>query len=147
MCVSVFVFFFLIPLFLYLCINWFWSKIYEKFQSHFNVYSYLVRAAHTFETFLCKRDAAWAMNLGNGLFWLVALVFVAYNLSFGGTRESQLRIGKAINIFVRYGYLGISMRVIPYNDSYEMDKWLFKEPTKSIYKVHMHLMLYVIIHI
>ncbi|XP_017486495.1 PREDICTED: torso-like protein isoform X2 [Rhagoletis zephyria] len=74
------------------------------------------------------------MNLGNGLLWLVALIFVACNISLGGTRESQLRIGKAINIFVRYGYLGISMRVIPYNDSFEVDKWLFKEPTKSIYK-------------
>lgn len=106
------------------------------FQYNCNVHSYFGCPAHTFETFLCKRYAAWAMNLGNGLFWLVALFFVACNLSFGGTRESQLRIGKAINIFVRYGYLGISMRVIPYNDSYEADKWLFKEPTKSIYKVH-----------
>lgn len=49
-----------------------------------------------------------------------------------GQRESQLRLGKAINIFIRYGYLSISMKVISYNDS---ETWLFKEPTKNIFKV------------
>lgn len=48
-----------------------------------------------------------------------------------GQRESQLRLGKAINIFIRYGYLSISMKVISYNDS---ETWLFKEPTKNIFK-------------
>lgn len=46
--------------------------------------------------------------------------------------ESQLRVGKAINIFIRYGYLSISMKVISYNDT---ERWLFKEPTKNIFKV------------
>lgn len=66
-----------------------------------------------------------------GLFWLLTLALLAD----GGRRESQLRIGKAINIFLRYGYLGISMRVIPLNDNSEPDRWVFKEPTKNIYRV------------
>ncbi|XP_017141913.1 torso-like protein [Drosophila miranda] len=65
-----------------------------------------------------------------GLFWLLALALLAVV----GSRESQLRIGKAINIFLRYGYLGISMRVIPMNDNVESERWIFKEPTKNIYR-------------
>ena len=46
--------------------------------------------------------------------------------------ESKLRVGKAINVFVRYGYLGISMKVISYNDT---ERWLFKEPTTNVFRV------------
>lgn len=49
-----------------------------------------------------------------------------------GQSESQLRVGKAINVLIRYGYLSISMKVISYNDT---EKWLFKEPTKNIFQV------------
>lgn len=52
-----------------------------------------------------------------------------------GVRESHLRIGKALNIFMRFGYLGISVHVIPYNDTSEEVRWLFREPTRDIYKV------------
>lgn len=52
-----------------------------------------------------------------------------------GVRESHLRIGKALNIFMRFGYLGISVHVIPYNDTTEEVRWLFREPTHDIYKV------------
>uniref|UniRef100_A0A336KKX2 CSON012121 protein n=1 Tax=Culicoides sonorensis TaxID=179676 RepID=A0A336KKX2_CULSO len=44
---------------------------------------------------------------------------------------AQLRLGKTVNIFIRYGYLSISMKVISYNDT---ERWLFKEPTKTIFK-------------
>lgn len=67
--------------------------------------------------------------------WLWLLTLALLVLAVSGSRESQLRIGKAINIFLRYGYLGISMRVIPYNDSAENEQWIFKEPTRNIYKV------------
>lgn len=46
--------------------------------------------------------------------------------------HGQLRLGKAVNLFIRYGYLSISMKVISHNDS---ETWLFKEPTKNIFKV------------
>lgn len=68
-----------------------------------------------------------------GLFWLVTLVLLASGSP--GSRESQLRIGKAINIFLRYGYLSISMRVIPLNDMEDPERWVFKEPTKNVYRV------------
>lgn len=71
-----------------------------------------------------------------GLFWLWLLTLALLVLAASGSRESQLRIGKAINLFLRYGYLGISMRVIPFNDSAESERWIFKEPTRNIYKVH-----------
>lgn len=78
--------------------------------------------------------------VGQGLcLWLWLLTLALLVLTVGGKSESQLRIGKAINIFLRYGYLGISMRVIPYNDSAETEQWIFKEPTRSIYKVSREL--------
>lgn len=48
--------------------------------------------------------------------------------------DGQLRLGKAVNLFIRYGYLSISMKVISHNDS---ETWLFKEPTKNIFKVRI----------
>lgn len=42
-----------------------------------------------------------------------------------------LRVGAAINVFSRYGYLSISMRVVPRNDS---DFWVFREPTVDVFK-------------
>ncbi|KAH8251716.1 hypothetical protein KR038_005357 [Drosophila bunnanda] len=70
------------------------------------------------------------MSPRKSLFWLLTLAL----LVVGGGRESQLRIGKAINIFLRYGYLSISMRVIPLNDNVESERWVFKEPTRNIYR-------------
>lgn len=76
------------------------------------------------------------MNPKNGLFWQLTLLIVATcGWKQGSGRESQLRVGKALNVFVRFGYLGISMRVIPTNDTAEEVRWLFKEPTRNIYKV------------
>uniref|UniRef100_A0A1L8DNX8 Putative conserved secreted protein n=3 Tax=Nyssomyia neivai TaxID=330878 RepID=A0A1L8DNX8_9DIPT len=60
-----------------------------------------------------------------GLLGLLSLITFCF-----GKTESQLGLGKAINIFIRYGYLSISMKVISYNDT---ETWLFKEPTKNIF--------------
>ncbi|KAK7864385.1 hypothetical protein R5R35_010980 [Gryllus longicercus] len=43
-----------------------------------------------------------------------------------------LHLGASINIFSRYGYLSISMRVVPRNDS--DPTWIFREPTVDIFK-------------
>lgn len=61
----------------------------------------------------------------------LSLVMFIGDLCFGKI-ESRLRVGKGINVFVRYGYLGISMKVISYNDT---ERWLFKEPTSDVFKV------------
>ncbi|XP_059484277.1 torso-like protein [Neocloeon triangulifer] len=57
-----------------------------------------------------------------------ALIFGAAALA---AHEQTLDIGRAINLFSRYGYLTISMRVVPRNDS---ERWLFREPTVEIFK-------------
>lgn len=63
----------------------------------------------------------------------IALVYCLYSAKKCSSQsESQLRAGKAINLFIRYGYLSISMKVISYNDT---ERWLFKEPTKNVFKV------------
>lgn len=46
--------------------------------------------------------------------------------------HQQLHLGGAINIFSRYGYLSISMRVVPRNDS--DPTWIFREPTVDIFR-------------
>lgn len=45
---------------------------------------------------------------------------------------AQIRVGGAINIFGRYGYLSISMRVVPRNDS--DPTWIFREPIVDVFK-------------
>lgn len=40
------------------------------------------------------------------------------------------QLGGAVNVFNRYGYLSISMRVVPRNDS---DNWVFREPTLEVF--------------
>ncbi|XP_076288528.1 membrane-attack complex domain containing protein torso-like isoform X2 [Lasioglossum baleicum] len=60
------------------------------------------------------------------LAWMLALLV--------GTRVSDgsqgPRLGGAVNIFSRYGYLSISMRVLPRNDT---DTWIFREPTLDVF--------------
>jgi torso-like protein len=43
--------------------------------------------------------------------------------------ESQLRVGRSVDVFTRYGYLSLSMKVVPRNDS----DFLFREPTIDIF--------------
>ncbi len=65
----------------------------------------------------------------------LALAFIFAVLAVrncSGQSESLLRVGKAINVFIRYGYLSISMKVISYNDT---ERWIFKEPTKNVFQV------------
>lgn len=44
---------------------------------------------------------------------------------------AEVHVGTAINVFSRYGYLSISMRVIPRNDSDR--SWIFREPTVEVF--------------
>lgn len=76
------------------------------------------------------KNARWS-----GMFALAFIVtFTTKDCS--GQSESLLRVGKAINVFIRYGYLSISMKVISYNDT---ERWIFKEPTKNIFQVSSKL--------
>lgn len=52
------------------------------------------------------------------------------------TRSQRPRLGGAVNVFSRYGYLSISMRVVPRNDT---ETWIFREPTLDVFKNSMPL--------
>ncbi|CAH0719159.1 unnamed protein product, partial [Brenthis ino] len=60
-----------------------------------------------------------------------ALLLLAAALCRAATLDSELGVGKSINIFMRYGYLSICMRVVPRNDT---DGWVFREPTVSVFR-------------
>ncbi|XP_038218934.1 torso-like protein isoform X3 [Zerene cesonia] len=61
-----------------------------------------------------------------------ATVFLlAVALCRAGSLDSELGVGKSINIFMRYGYLSICMRVVPRNDT---EGWVFREPTVSVFR-------------
>ncbi|XP_070531475.1 torso-like protein isoform X2 [Cardiocondyla obscurior] len=47
------------------------------------------------------------------------------------TKSQRPRLGGAVNVFSRYGYLSISMRVVPRNDT---ETWIFREPTLDVFK-------------
>ncbi|KAJ8676590.1 hypothetical protein QAD02_012377 [Eretmocerus hayati] len=47
------------------------------------------------------------------------------------SEQQKPRLGGAINVFSRYGYMSISMRVVPRNDS---DTWIFREPTLDVFR-------------
>ncbi|XP_029037292.2 torso-like protein isoform X1 [Osmia bicornis bicornis] len=55
-------------------------------------------------------------------------LLVGARVSNGSQRP---RLGGAVNIFSRYGYLSISMRVVPRNDT---DTWIFREPTLDVFR-------------
>lgn len=80
----------------------------------------------------------WIMNLLLKVIGFSSLLLLINDLCLAKI-ESRLRVGKTINVFVRYGYLGISMKVISYNDT---ERWLFKEPTNNVFKVSMLLLLF-----
>ncbi|XP_026491858.1 torso-like protein isoform X2 [Vanessa tameamea] len=59
------------------------------------------------------------------------VLLLAVALCRAATLDSELGVGKSINIFMRYGYLSICMRVVPRNDT---DGWVFREPTVSVFQ-------------
>ncbi|XP_050355660.1 torso-like protein isoform X1 [Nymphalis io] len=61
----------------------------------------------------------------------LAVLLLAVALCRAATLDSELGVGKSINIFMRYGYLSICMRVVPRNDT---DGWVFREPTVSVFQ-------------
>lgn len=60
----------------------------------------------------------------------VLLVLVALAARVHDSLQQKPRLGGAVNVFSRYGYLSISMRVVPRNDS---DTWIFREPTLDVF--------------
>jgi torso-like protein len=60
------------------------------------------------------------------------IVFVLYALRLQQkAAHADIRVGNAINVFNRYGYFSISMRVVPRNDTDH--SWIFREPTVDVF--------------
>lgn len=70
---------------------------------------------------------ALALSVGRTL----AAESTATSSSASAPETDQLRAGRGINLFSRFGYLSISMRVVPRNDSDR--SWLFREPTVEVF--------------
>jgi torso-like protein len=85
----------------------------------------------------CLRFASGITDPGSRLkMWpRTRLFFLAWTLALliGSrvTRSQRPRLGGAVNVFSRYGYLSISMRVVPRNDT---ETWIFREPTLDVFK-------------
>ncbi|XP_052132352.1 torso-like protein [Frankliniella occidentalis] len=74
------------------------------------------------------------MRRGPRGLWLAAASLLGAVLLCSAARAaaaSSLHTGAAINVFSRYGYFAISMRVVPRN---ETDRWIFREPSVNVFK-------------
>ncbi|XP_014215415.1 torso-like protein [Copidosoma floridanum] len=60
---------------------------------------------------------------------LVLLVLLLLRLQL--TLQQRPKLGGSVNVFSRYGYLAVSMRVVPRNDS---DTWIFREPSLDVFR-------------
>ncbi|CAB0034955.1 unnamed protein product [Trichogramma brassicae] len=61
---------------------------------------------------------------------LLALLSSRWQTALTQTSQNP-RLGAAVNVFSRYGYLSISLRVVPRNDT---DSWIFREPTLDVFQ-------------
>ncbi|XP_018577085.1 torso-like protein [Anoplophora glabripennis] len=57
------------------------------------------------------------------------LVLLTALTAYGDDDHSELKVGRSIDIFTRYGYLSLSMKVVPRNGT----EWIFREPTVNIF--------------
>ncbi|KAK5643416.1 hypothetical protein RI129_007261 [Pyrocoelia pectoralis] len=66
---------------------------------------------------------------------LLLVLVIAFTADGEGVQESsydaQLKVGRSIDIFTRYGYLSLSMKVVPRNES--DSNWIFREPTVDVF--------------
>lgn len=62
---------------------------------------------------------------------LLVLLVLTSSECLSSENTEQLSAGRAINLFSRFGYLSISMKVVPRNDS---EPWMFREPTIDVFE-------------
>ncbi|XP_032687108.1 torso-like protein isoform X2 [Odontomachus brunneus] len=65
------------------------------------------------------------------LFLLTLTLVLLIGAQIRVSRSQRPRLGSAVNVFSRYGYLSISMRVVPRNDT---ETWVFREPMLDVFK-------------
>ncbi|KAF0757878.1 torso-like protein [Aphis craccivora] len=59
------------------------------------------------------------------------MIFILFAIRLQQKTYADIKVGSAINVFNRYGYFSISMRVVPGNDPDH--SWIFKEPTVDVF--------------
>ena len=72
---------------------------------------------------------------------LVVLMVAACACGPRHTEAQYVHLGGGINVFSRYGYLSISMRVVPRNGT--EPKWVFREPTVKLFRYVLLFLLYI----
>lgn len=72
----------------------------------------------------------WRM-WGRALLFVLATAFTVDSEGVQDSYDSQLKVGRSIDIFTRYGYLSLSMKVVPRNDT--DPRWIFREPTVDVF--------------
>lgn len=90
-------------------------------------YSVIIRELVRSHTVHCTKVKLSRLRKNQCVWILAVLVLSGY-----ANASKDLRLGGAINLFSRYGYLSISMRVVPRNDT--DSKWIYREPTIDIFK-------------
>ncbi|XP_033607051.1 torso-like protein isoform X3 [Cryptotermes secundus] len=81
-----------------------------------------------FEKTQSRGSAMW----GRAVLVVLAAVVAACGPMAGQQQQQLPHLGGAINLFSRYGYLSISMRVVPRED--KDLTWIFREPTVDIFR-------------
>jgi len=59
------------------------------------------------------------------------MIFILYALKLQQKAYADIKVGNSINVFNRYGYFSISMRVVSGNDPDH--SWIFREPTVDVF--------------
>lgn len=68
---------------------------------------------------------------GRALLLVLVTALTADGEGVQDTYDAQLKVGRSIDVFTRYGYLSLSMKVVPRNDS--DPNWIFREPTVDVF--------------
>lgn len=68
---------------------------------------------------------------GRALLLVLVMAFTVDGEGVQDTSDTQLKVGRAIDIFTRFGYLSLSMKVVPRNDS--DPNWIFREPSVDVF--------------
>ncbi|XP_065158283.1 torso-like protein isoform X3 [Atheta coriaria] len=65
------------------------------------------------------------------MWWRALLLVIVTVLLVGSTEGDTLQVGQSMDLMSRYGYLGITMKVVGRNESDA--GWIFREPTYDVF--------------
>ncbi|KAF5302336.1 hypothetical protein FQA39_LY10375 [Lamprigera yunnana] len=68
---------------------------------------------------------------GRALLLVLVIAFTADGEGVQEAYDTQLKVGRSVDIFTRFGYLSLSMKVVPRNES--DPNWIFREPSVDVF--------------